>query len=45
VWVQRARDVAFELIGDDPSLTAHPRLADELTLLLDEGEAEFLLKS
>ncbi len=45
VWVQRARDVAFELIGDDPSLAEHPQLADELTLLLDEDEAEFLLKS
>jgi ATP-dependent DNA helicase RecG len=45
VWVQRARDVAFELIGDDPSLAAHPQLADELTLLVDDDEAEFLLKS
>jgi ATP-dependent DNA helicase RecG len=45
VWVRRARDVAFELIGDDPSLAEHPQLADELTLLVDEDEAEFLLKS
>lgn len=45
-WVLRARDVAFELVGDDPTLAAHPELADELALLLgDDDSTEFLLKS
>ncbi len=44
-WVSRARDVAFELVGDDPSLDAHPALAHETAVLLGEDEADFLLKS
>ena len=44
-WVARARDVAFELVGDDPTLAAHPALAHETAVLLGEDEAEFLLKS
>ncbi|WP_208027248.1 ATP-dependent DNA helicase RecG [Rhabdothermincola sediminis] len=45
-WVGRAREVAFELVGDDPSLAGHPALAEELAVLLpDEDAAEFLLKS
>ena len=44
-WVSRARDVAFELVGDDPSLSAHPALAHETDVLLGEDEADFLLKS
>jgi ATP-dependent DNA helicase RecG len=45
-WVERARDVAFELVGDDPTLAGHPDLAAELTLFLpDDVAAEFLLKS
>ncbi|MEZ5141371.1 MAG: ATP-dependent DNA helicase RecG [Acidimicrobiales bacterium] len=44
-WIVRARDVAFELVGDDPSLEAHPRLRDELALFLGDEDAEFLLKS
>jgi ATP-dependent DNA helicase RecG len=45
-WVARARQVAFELVGDDPSLSAYPELADELRLFLaDDEAAEFLLKS
>ena len=43
-WVERAREVAIELVGDDPRLTAHPDLADELVALLPEEEADFLLK-
>ena len=45
VWVERAREVAFELVAGDPDLTAHPALRDEVALFLDEGEADFLLKS
>ena len=44
-WVERAREVAVELVGDDPSLAGHPVLAAELDALLPEGEGtEFLLK-
>jgi ATP-dependent DNA helicase RecG len=44
-WVEHARDVAFELVDGDPELAQHPALRDEVRLLLDEGEADFLLKS
>ena len=45
-WVAKARDVAFEIVGDDPTLAAHPDLVDELRLFLaDEESTEFLLKS
>jgi ATP-dependent DNA helicase RecG len=45
-WVARAREVAFELIGDDPELREHPTLAEEVACFFsDEEAAEFLLKS
>jgi ATP-dependent DNA helicase RecG len=45
-WVQRARDVAFELVDPDPSLSRHPLLAEEIELFLgDEDQTDFLLKS
>jgi ATP-dependent DNA helicase RecG len=47
-WVAKAREAAFELAGDDPTLAAHPQLAEEVDLLLgqdDEADTEFLLKS
>jgi ATP-dependent DNA helicase RecG len=45
-WVAKARDVAFELVGDDPAMTAHPLLAQEVDLFLGDEEAvAFLLKS
>ena len=45
-WVQRARDVAFELIDADPTLADHPALAEEIELFLgDEDATDFLLKS
>ncbi len=45
-WVVKAREVAFEIIGDDPALTDHPILRDELALFLaDDESTEFLLKS
>lgn len=44
-WVERAREVALDLVGDDPSLSTYPQLAAELDVLLPEGEGtEFLLK-
>ncbi len=44
-WVARARDVAIELVDSSPGLTAHPLLSAEIDLLLDEAEAEYLLRS
>ena len=44
-WVERARELAFELVDGDPDLSAHPELRDEVALFLDEGESDFLLKS
>ena len=40
-----ARCVAEALTADDPSLGAHPGLADELRLFLDPDEEAFLFKS
>ena len=45
-WVERAREVAFELVDADPDLADHPLLAEEIELFLgDEDETDFLLKS
>ncbi len=44
-WVERAREVAFELVDADPDLTGHPLLRDEIELFLGEEDAAFLLKS
>jgi ATP-dependent DNA helicase RecG len=44
-WVARAREVAFVLVGDDPSLSEHPLLAEEIDCLLgDEDATDFLFK-
>ena len=44
-WVALAREVATEIIDRDPELTEHPELSDEISLMLGDSEAEFLLKS
>jgi ATP-dependent DNA helicase RecG len=44
-WVAKAREVAFALVDADPALAAHPVLREELRLLVDDEEAEFLFKS
>jgi ATP-dependent DNA helicase RecG len=45
-WVERARDVAMDLVDPDGSLDAHPELAEEVSrLLADEDSTDFLLKS
>jgi ATP-dependent DNA helicase RecG len=47
-WVVKAREVAFDIVGDDPTLAEHPVLAEEISLLLEDDETvstEFLLKS
>ena len=43
--IRLARDVAFDVIGDDPDLTAHPELNDELNLLFTDLAEEFLTRS
>ena len=37
-WVQRAREVAFELVDADPDLAGHPALADEVEVFLGDDE-------
>ena len=44
-WVAHARDVAIALVDASPGLRDHPELAREIDLLLDEDEADYLLKS
>ena len=44
-WVVRAREVAFEIVDADPALSGHELLREELRLLMDPEEAEFLFKS
>jgi ATP-dependent DNA helicase RecG len=40
-----AREVAEDLVAEDPNLHTHALLADELRIFLDDDEAEFLFKS
>ena len=44
-WVARAREVAFAIVDSDPTLSAHELLREEVGLLIDQEEAEFLFKS
>jgi ATP-dependent DNA helicase RecG len=44
-WVAKARDVAFALVDASPGLAEYPLLRNELDLLLDEAEADYLLRS
>jgi ATP-dependent DNA helicase RecG len=44
-WVGRAREVAFDIVDNDPALRTHDTLAEEVRLLIDDEEAEFLFKS
>jgi ATP-dependent DNA helicase RecG len=43
--VADARVMAEELVEEDPGLARHPLLVEELTIFIDEDEAEFLFKS
>ena len=43
--VVEARRLAFELVDADPGLKENTLLAEEIRLLIDESEAEFLFKS
>ena len=42
--VERAREVAFDLVGDGTGLADHPLLAAEVRDQVDDDEAEFLFK-
>ncbi len=44
-WVAVAREVAIEILDDDPELAGNPGLSEEVALVLGEAEAEFLMKS
>jgi ATP-dependent DNA helicase RecG len=44
-WVVKARRAAVDLVTADPELSAHPLLRDEIDLLHQEDDAEFLLKN
>jgi len=43
--VRAARTVAEEVVDSDPTLEAHPLLADEVHLFVAEEDEEFVLKS
>jgi ATP-dependent DNA helicase RecG len=43
--VAQARAVAFEIVDADPTLADHAVLRDEIKLLVDEEDREFLFKS
>jgi ATP-dependent DNA helicase RecG len=45
VWVERARQVAEAVVREDPELSAHPTLLEEVRLVLDSEESTFLFKS
>jgi ATP-dependent DNA helicase RecG len=44
-WVAKAREVAFAIVDADPALADHQLLREEVGLLVDPDEAEFLFKS
>ena len=44
-WVATAREVAFDIVDADPTLRTNDVLAEEVRLLIDDDEAEFLFKS
>jgi ATP-dependent DNA helicase RecG len=44
-WVGRAREVAFAIVDADPTLAGHEVLREEVALLVEPEEAEFLFKS
>lgn len=43
--VLQARQAAIDVVDADPALEAHPALADEIRLFLEDADTEFLLKS
>jgi len=43
--IEEARQVAFAIVNDDPTLAAHADLRDEIAILLTPDEAAYLFKS
>ncbi len=43
--VKLARRIAFDIVDADPGLVENPLLAEEVRLLIDDAEADFLFKS
>jgi ATP-dependent DNA helicase RecG len=43
--VTQAREMAFDIVDADPTLDEHGLLADEVRLMIDDVEAEFLFKN
>jgi hypothetical protein len=43
--VEQARRAAVQIVDEDPDLSAHLELQDELRLFLDEEDEAFLFKS
>ena len=43
--IEEARRVAEELVGDDPSLSSHPAVRDEIALLAAGADTELLARS
>ncbi|MBO0875350.1 MAG: hypothetical protein J2P19_18360, partial [Pseudonocardia sp.] len=43
--ISEARDVAWRLVADDPSLRRHPGLAGMVAEIIDEERAEYLEKA
>ncbi len=44
-WVEAAREVAVDLVGDGDGLAGHPVLADEFSLFALADDGDYLLKS
>ncbi len=44
-WVEKAREVAFELVDADPDPSHSSVIAEEVRLFLGEDDADYLLKS
>jgi ATP-dependent DNA helicase RecG len=44
-YVALARQVASQIVEDDPTLSAYPGLAEELRALVDEDDREYLFKN
>jgi ATP-dependent DNA helicase RecG len=44
-YVALAREVAFDIVGADPTLELHPGLAQELRALVDDEDREYLFKN
>ena len=43
-WVERAREVAFELVDGPGGLAGHPAMVAEIAAVLGDEDTEFLLK-